>query len=658
MKKKDYAISLLKWLDDKYHNDRVSVIPDRVYDALREKWSKEFKHPYFKSVGAPVKSDKKITLERVMPHLSKRRPLDALKWVLSCGIPLFYITPKMDGISIDITYEGGKLVLATTRGNSSVGENVTQHIKNIGNVPTSIKNKKHIIFSGELIIRPDTFKKKYHKSIGGTYKAPRNFVGGQLNADLDKDTLNKLKEIDFICFGVWSPNINFKYKSSALEFANTCGFTTVNDLPKAGAVALTAKEVQSGAWTDKDFIKLLKQWKSEIPYEQDGLVIEADKTSDKKKLGDLNVKHPEWSYAIKLDVEDQDNLIGTVDHVEYNMTVRQLYPPVAILKGGLDFNGAEVSRASIYNAQTVSDWGIGPGARVKMIRSGDVIPRIVGVKKAVKPQLIKKCVWCDTKLHWTHTGNGLYCPNTECDGLDYVRLHHFIGNLDIDDISWGVVDKLYEAGITSPILALKASPKSLEKIDGIGKSVSNTFCKGVKSALRGIKLSHLMYSSGLFNTPMQGLGDKRLTLILDTLGQKDMIKLVTGGKVTKSKLQAMRDKLFEVKGLGKSTIDLFIVKLPSFMSWLSNIKDYVTIALPEKPKTGKLTGMQFCFTNWRNKDLEKLITDNGGLVGGIKKTTTALLYAGHSGKVDSAKSWKVKLVKQSEAQRYIEGLLA
>lgn len=555
----------------------------------------------------------------------------------------------MDGISVDITYINGMLVRATTRGDGSVGQDVTQHVKAIPSIPNKISYTKRVITSGELICSKHMFKTRFSKKNGGKYAAARNFVGGLLNAKLNAEVKQQLRFVSYIAFGIsdLKENKDWLNKQHEMLLLKAAKFETVAD---HGAEQIKSKG-KTSKWFEAYFKAGIKANRSS-PFEQDGLVVEAFSVADKRKLGELQAYYPAWAKAIKLDVEDQVTKSAIIASVEADMSIRRRYAPVAWFKNSIDFNGATVEKATAFNYKFVKDNGIGVGAKVQLVRSGDVIPRIKACTTPATVSIPKNCKWCRAKLQWTKTKTDLYCSNEACVGLPYLRMHHFVSCLDIDGVSSGIVDLVWgKKGLsTQQLLTLKR--EKLYKVDGIGPAKAKQLVDGLKTSLNGIEEAELMYASGFFCDENTGLGTTRLQDILSSLKAKGFKDL---DQVAIQPIKASA-ALMKTHGLGAVIVKLFMQKLPLYLAWYRSIQGLIKLKKVQTV-TGPLSGMGFAFTGFRDKSLEQTITSNGGTIEGVKTTTSVLFYAKESGKTAQADKYGIKRLPQAKCVAYVNSLL-
>src|SRR6266481_129816 len=648
-----------------YHNKGKSPFSDKEYDTyLQDLLSYKPNSVLATKVGAKPLTGNKVELPRKMGSLNKIRPDDIIKWAE--WDTYYLIMPKLDGIGALLHYIDGMFVGLYTRGDGHIGQNISNKAAYIQGIPPLKRQAFHIqhhtFIRGELIIPDSLFKNKYKgkEFDGKIYKNPRNFCGGIINRkELTKATKEALRDMAFISYSFESTAMNARQpmkpgdQISMLQSLSGFIFITQPYLPlRRNKFKHWQPKVTSFYKKDELSSQVLLDTiihnKNNIDIRQDGLVIILDDCKLHKKLGvEANELNPKYARAVKLDVSEQDSLIGEVKTVEWHYTKRRLYKPVVKLQSKLDFNGVEVSSVTAINLKYVKTSKIGPGAKLKLIRSGDVIPRII---KVIKPSKIlnipTECQYCNVELKTT-AGVDLYCPNQECSGINYKQLHTFFSTLEVDGLSTGIIDQLYATKFNSVIKILTVEVKQLLKIEGFATKRATTLVTNIKQSLSNISLSLLMKASGYFTSETNSLGETRLTAIINKLGQT---RILSGAITYTNSTEA---ELKSISGISSVSINLFLAALPAFLEFYKSIKAHVTLKEVKVIK-GKLSNKIFVFTNFRDKKLEKFITTNDGLVSDTlskaNAENTILFYNENKGvKMKKALEYKIKTYHSSKA---------
>jgi DNA ligase (NAD+) len=649
-------LQLQDWSDAYYLG--MPKVSDEVFDArvieLKEKYPDD---PFWLTVGTSSRANavklphKKGSLDKEYPDTIKNWVKNILKKYPNCN---FFVSPKIDGLSITLVYEGGHFIRAYTRGDGLYGQDVTERFKYI--VPQQIKYKKKVELDGECTCT--LFKFKNYED---DFAFPRNFTVGVLrpavkNTDYkkllqqDSSLRMKLRDLTFICF-----NANFencKSKVSQLEKATKMGFKTVLQPTK-----------KSQEWGIKN--KLGENWcKKACRYAYDkigvycdGIVVEVDDLSVAKKLGvEVNGLNPKGSRAVKLRPEDQPYEIATIKNIEWNLSKRGIFIPRVNLKPVV-LKGAEFNWVNGISYKYVEEGQWGEGGKIKLIRSGDVIPRIMGtVKPSKKNNCPFVCPYCGTKLKikisydddGEITNKHLICPNKNCEGIKSNKVVKYFEVLGIDDVAGATISKLYEEGYTTVKKIYNVKEEALLKLDRFQQAKTDKVINGLKKA-RKLKLCTFMYASGFFDSHSTGLGETKLQWFIDYFG----IDNILSGKIN---LEVMP----EIENVKEKVWDLFVSGFENWHNFYLKLKNIVSFSDFDKKKLNskKLKGEVFCFTGFRDKHLVEIIENNGGIYkDNLTKKTTILFAAKNSNKTQRAEKEGIKVIPYMEAEKFLNKIL-
>ncbi len=617
------------------------------------------------------------------------------------------LLPKFDGLGGMLHYRSNRLDVAYSRGDGDIGRVVTQAARYVEGVLPELRDplsKGVELFAiGEFVIHRKLFAAMRTATEDKTaiirtnsrgvhtpaivptdrgYVNPRNFCAGMMTIkDPSKDEIAKLNLMTFVTYKVLYRNAKgewFQSRHRCGQFNELLrqGFITAQNPSRytAGSATLTERVRKKGekwlkqyvpitdphltlqgqwlcdkdskvAILDPEFIKKkLAEWSEQTDIDLDGLVLEATKRSTAEKIGlASDGKTPKYAVAIKLDQKDQPTQVGTVRDVEWNISVRRLFKPLIYLKAPMYFNGVEVNKLTGHNYAKIVEMGIGPGAVIEAIRSGDVIPYVTGVQRKAEINAPKKCPHCKHELE--RTKRDIYCPNTECVGRNQLVMERFFSAIKIDGMAGGVITLLMKAGFDLPHRVLRATEKELVKV--VGEAKARQIVENRVKATQGVSLRTVMYASGCFMNEITGLGKSKLESIIDALGEKEILS----GK--------LKPGPFDAEKIGEGGAELFWENLPEFLTLWEQWKPYIT--LRKSIEGGKLSGQSFCWTGFRSKELEKLVEEHGGRVSGsVSRTLTALFCASAGSTKDKkAQSYGVKVVYGGEkmADTYLRGLL-
>lgn len=690
-------ISKLNKYDTAYYNTGNPLVNDAEYDKIKRRLELlRPNHLYLKKVGAKVKNNEKIRLPTVMGSLDKLRPNELFNWTKKlpkdCSL---VITPKFDGLSGCLHYRNGKIIGIYTRGDGINGRVITDKAIYCNGVK---KDQFYIngdlIINGEFIIHKSVFNKYFKNS---KYKNPRNFVAGILNQKIaNKKILNK---ITFISCGYSYKNDNKyaknKNKHDQLLLLEQLGFITsrhtkytlskiykkrINIIQKryGNNTSLYFKKLEElekysnlifyhpismcivynnpNGISENSILNLINEFKQNVDILIDGLVIEVNEHKYRNKLGyEINGLNPSFARAIKLDQSNQDMKIGIVKNINYSFTKRRIYKPTIELKESLNFNGINVTNVYGHNIKYIIDNKIGKNSKIKIIRSGDVIPYIVGIKTNSKKIFIpKRCNFCNTKLKMTKVD--LYCPNKNCSGLEYIRLENFFTSLKVDQINYGLIKRIYNNSKFKTIKSFfKIKEKDLINIEGFSTKKSKIVVNNIKTCLHNRKLSEIMYASGYFSDELSGLGIIKLQNIIDVINEKSIINKDNKYSIREDLI--IKNKLKKVDGISFVGINLFMNGLHKFRIFYKNLNKY--IKLKKLNTTGKLKNFKVCFTGFRDNILQEKIELNGGIIkSSITKDTDVLFVKDlNSTKAKRAKQLKIKTILAHKANDYINNLI-
>ena len=556
-----------------HYNNGEPLVSDKEYDDLYDKlYELDPKNAFFKKIGCEVANN----CVKLPYHLGSQTKIKTSKvldnWIKKYNTKNYVISEKLDGISAYYNSLEGKLY---TRGNGTVGSDIS-HILPYINLPI-LETTNNV--RGELIISKANWNFKYGSNA-------RNVVAGLVNAKI----LNKklLKLVDLVIYQVLDVPMCL---SDSLQFVkkNCVVYNIVNDI---NIEYLTNK---------------LIEFKTNSNYEIDGIVV----TDNSQYYDNNDSGNPDHSFAFK-SMEIEESATTTVIDVEYKLSKDNRYKP-RVLFEKINIDNVNIECATGYNAKFIMDNGIGIGAIVKVVRSGQVIPKIVEVIKKVEAKMP------DGEWQWDNTfTDAMFIKTDDKESPKEQRVGrtvYFFKTLGIKNLSEGTINKLYENGFTSleTILEIKNSD-SLKGIEGFGDKKINIILDCIKESLSVTGLEEIMAASNIFE---RSLGVKKLKLIIENFDNImcDDITL---------------DKLVTIKGIGS-------VNAQQFLNNFGNFKQFYEKYYGEDDGDGgdggdvkkldkKLIGKKIAFTGFRDKQLEKLIILNGGkVVSTLSKTTDILI---------------------------------
>lgn len=598
----DRIVAKLEEANDKYRQGNP-IMSDYDYDQLLETLLEyDPENEYFNKVGIEVLDDsRKVKLPIPMFSMNKIKTMEEISdWCRLKGISKneeVIITPKFDGLSlcVDETKD-----TATTRGDGFIGQNSNEHYKLINNKLN--KNTNFSITYGEAIMSKKVFLDKYSKEFAN----PRNLVAGMLNSKTLHDIL---EDIDYIKYGGIIDGLSTKKElidelNSNQEIKVSYHISKISDL------------------SESLLIELFKEWS--IDYEIDGLIIEINSLKLQEELGrETSTSNPCFSRAFK-HISFVENKITTVTGITWNISKQGLLKPVLQVEP-INLDGVTVSNVTGNNAKFVKENGLGIGSKVRIIRSGMVIPKIVEVLESVEfvmPNIE------GVELGWNDAGIEVITL-TETDEQKLKQIVAFFEILEADNVGEGVITQLWDAGFQTIEAVLNSTKKDLESIDRFGKRKAAIVFDSIRKATTNVELSKLQHATGFF----KGLGSKKLALL--EFDEKPTL-----------------EQVMSIEGFAEISAKSYLDSYDKFFTFVKGLP--VTIA--EKVETVQvgddLAGKSFVYTGVRDKESEEIILSRGGKIGGsVSKTTTHLVMktkGSNSAKELKAISLGVKILTLEE----------
>ncbi len=629
-----------------YYMDAEEIMPnieyDRMYDELLD-LEKEtgiiLSNSPSQNVGYEIVSD--LPKER---HPSRMLSLDKTKsreelrdWL---GDQEGLLSWKLDGITIVLTYDGGKLVKALTRGNGDVGEVITNNAKVFDNVPVSIGFKGHMVLRGEAVMKYSDFE-KINEAIGDAdakYKNPRNLCSGsvrQLDPRVTKD-----RHVNFIAFTlVEAEGVDFQERrDNQLNWVGEQGF-----------------DVVPFKYVNKDNILDTIEWfAQEIvnnDFPSDGLVLTYNDMVYGRSLGQT-AKFPKDSLAFKW-VDQKEKT--TLRQIEWSASRTGLINPVAIFDP-VELEGTTVKRASVHNVSIMRELKLGIGDTITVYKSNMIIPQIAeDLTGSDNIEIPDTCPVCGGKTE-IHEDNGvqtLYCTNPKCLAKQIKSFSLFVSRdaMNIDGLSDATIEKLIAKGLITEFADLfkfDTYRDAVVEMDGFGEKSFQNLAESVKRA-RESNPVRLLYALGI-----PGIG----------LANAKVIAKACGNSWTRMQ-NLTEDELTAIDGVGsvlaKAYTDYFADS--RHQKIVADILDQVTLDETVEDSPNFLDGMTFVITGSLNhyanrEELKSEIERFGGkAAGSVSSKTTALINndtTSTSAKNNKAKELGIPILDEETMQKWLE----
>jgi len=457
--------------------------------------------------GKPLKSFKKVTHETRMISLNDafskgdmyaweervKNYLQTINYKLQTTD--YYCDLKMDGLAIELIYENGLLIQASTRGDGLIGEEVTENMKTIEAVPLRLRIQdigyriqERLVVRGEVFLTKKEFERmnKEQRAKGEKeYANPRNVAAGAIRQLDSKITANR--HLDFYAYGVFSQN--FKTHAEEYKFLNVVGIKT----NPFGKVFHSLKEVFS-------FHEEIKKKREKIPYEIDGIVVSVNNKEIYEKAGIIG-KAPRAAIAYKFSPKEATTIVESIK-VQVGRT--GALTPVAVLKP-VEVGGVTISHATLHNDDEIKRLGLKIGDTVIVSRAGDVIPQITKVLvnlrtgKEKKFEMPKKCPSDNSCVE--KDGVISRCSNPQCGARNREGLYHFVsrGGFDICGLGPQIIDRFLDEGLISDAADIFSLQKGdIAVLERFGEKSAENIISEIESKKK-IILPRFFYSLGILH---------------------------------------------------------------------------------------------------------------------------------------------------------------
>ena len=478
-------IDIINEADYNYHTLDAPTMTDQEYDMLlRELYEIEEEHPEWVREDSPTqhaggkiiegfeKVTHKIPMMSLSDVFSESEVIAFDERIRKEGIhPEYMCELKIDGLSVSLLYEKGKLVRAATRGDGTTGEDITHNVKTIKVIPFKLKEEVDIEVRGEIFMNKKTLEelnKKRKEKGEPLLQNCRNAAAGSMR-QLDSKVAAERKLDNFIYHLPNPLDYGLHTHAEAIDYMHKLGFKTNPN----NRLVSNINEVL-------EFIEEKGKLRPSLPYDIDGVVIKVNSIEQQQKLG-FTAKYPKWATAYKFPAEEVltklKDIIFTVGRTG-QITPNAVLDPVIVA-------GSTISRATLHNEDYVKEKDLKIGDIVSIRKAGDVIPEVVEVKKERRTgdekdfEMIKECPMCHTTLVKKEGQVDYFCPNTKCPARHIEGLIHFVSRdaMNIDGLGDRIMEDFYNfhfIGNLADIYSLKQHEKDLTRLEGYGdKSVTN-----------------------------------------------------------------------------------------------------------------------------------------------------------------------------------------
>ena len=596
-------IDKLNYASKMYYQNSSPIMTDYEYDKLYDELvelEKETNTVFANSPTVNVETEVSQSLEKYehptpMLSLSKTKQVDEL--IDFIGDKEGVLSWKLDGLTIVLTYNNGRLVRGVTRGNGIIGEVVTENVKQFKNVPFTIPYKGELVIRGEAIIKYSDFEKMNggDSDDEGQYKNPRNLCSGSVRQLDSKVTAER--NVNCIIFSLISTSDDILPNSvlERFEWLKSLGFDVVE------SVKVNKDNLSDAVLSFKEKIATY-----DIP--SDGLVLTFDDVEYGLSLGST-AKFPRHSIAFKWKDETVDS---TLRKIEWSASRTGLINPVAVFDP-VELEGTIVSRASVHNISIMRSLKLGIGDTVKVFKANMIIPQIASdVEQSDNIEIPTTCPVCkhETQIIDNNGVKYLSCPNDFCHAKFIKKLDLFTSRnaMNIDGISEQILTRLFKENMVnefSDLYHLDRYKDAIINFDGFGlKSYNNMIASIEKS--RKVKLANFIYALGISE-----IGFSRAKLICKKFNNDiEKVRNLTF------------DDLNNIDGLGEVIANKWVETFnnPDFIKSFENVlKEIEFTDVKTNKENNKLENLTFVITgsvnNFKNRDeMVEYIENLGGKV--------------------------------------------
>ena len=649
-----------------YHNYRYHVLDDPVisdaeFDRLMQELQKlEDEFPELVTPDSPTQRvgakplEKFETVPHRVPMLSLENAFseaeagefeERLKRFLRTSEEFDYVVePKMDGVAVELVYEGGHLSVGSTRGDGYRGENVTQNLKTIHTIPLMLLSRELpapdlLEVRGEVYMNLDDFSKLNQERLARgepPFANPRNAAAGSLR-QLDPG-ITAGRPLTIFCYGIGQVSgRSFESHWEILESLKAWGLR-VNPLI----------ERRQGIGQAIQYHHDLENQRHGLSYEIDGVVIKVDNLALQERLG-TKARSPRWALAYKFAATQATT---KVKDIVVNVGRTGAVTPMAVMEP-VEVGGVTVSRATLHNEDEVARKDVRVGDTVLIQRAGDVIPEVVKVILEERPpeaqpfKMPSHCPVCDTPLVRPEGEAVTRCPNPDCRGALRRGILHFAskGAMDIDGLGEKIIDQLMDQGLVKNLADLyRLTEDDLIPLERFAEKSAGNLVAAIENS-KNVDLDRFIYALGI-----RYVGEATAQLLAQHFQSMEALK------------EAGEEELLHIEGIGpqvaKGIREYFASKQNQEL--LNKLLEKIKIKPPEKPAESPLAGKTFVFTgglaHLSREEAKAQVTARGGKVSSSvsAKTDYVVVGADPGSKYAKARELDVTILDEGAFEKLLQ----
>ncbi|MCL2752449.1 MAG: NAD-dependent DNA ligase LigA [Firmicutes bacterium] len=541
--------------------------------------------------------------------------------------PVVIVEYKYDGLTLCLTYEGGLLVRACTRGDGETGEDVTAQVATIKSVPLSIPFKGVCEITGEGIIRRSDFD-RYNETAAEPLKNPRNAVAGAIrNLDPAVTASRRLSAVFY--------NVNF------IEGQTFASQEAVNAFIKQNGF-FAAPYIRCGSADELAAVcQKMDEERCALDFEIDGAAIKIDDMRLRDELGYTD-KFPRYCIAFKFEADEHTTILSDV---LWQVGRIGKLTPLAVLEP-VRIGGATVSRATLNNASDIARKGVKIGSRVFVRRSNEVIPEITGVAEAHPDDrpipVPDRCPACGAEV--VESGAHIFCSNSDCPPKIIKTIQHFASKecMDLEGVSEKTAEQLYDKlGVRSPAALYALTAANLAALEGFKDKRTGAFLSELERS-KTAPLHRVINALGIPN-----VGKKTAKDLADRFGSVSALRA------------AGIDELMKIDEVGEAVAQSIVEFFDKNAGLADALRGYGIDPQAEAAESSSISGLKFVITGTMSApraEIAARIEKKGGIVQSAVAKTTDCLIAGENcgSKLDKARALSIRIITEAELGGLLE----
>ncbi len=650
-KRIDELIKILNKASYEYHTLDMPTISDQEYDDYYAELVKlETEHPHLVREDSPtvrvgsvvIDGFEKVTHERPMMSLGdifneeEIRDFDnKIRKVIPN--PSYVCELKIDGLSVSLLYEKGKLVRGATRGDGTVGENITHNVKTIKSVPLSLPEDIDIEVRGEIYMPKASFEslnKERRERGEKEFANPRNAAAGSVR-QLDSKIAASRNLSTFLYHIPNAIDYDIHSQKDCLDYMKELTFTVNPNITHAKNI--------------EEVIEYISYWQAhrpKLPYEIDGVVIKVDNLQDQNRLG-FTARVPKWAIAYKFPAEE---VLTQLKNIEFCVGRTGKITPRADLMP-VHLAGSVISSVTLHNEDYIKEKDIKIGDIISIHKAGDVIPEVVEVKKERRTgeeidfKMVTHCPICGTELVRKESEAAYFCLNPNCDARKIEGLIHFASRdaMNLDGFGENIIEDFYNMKYLHRIddyYTLTIHKESLQELEGFGEKSINNLLESIENSKQN-SLEKLLFGLGI-----RHVGKKNAVILAEHYNTLDRL------------MEASLEELIAIPDIGetiaKSVVNYFTVG--ENKRCIEKLKEYgvnFSYIGKEKEESAEFSGKIFVLTGTLSiprDEAKELIEFRGGKVTGSVTSKTSVVVVGENpgSKYEKARELGIAIWEEEE----------